>query len=137
MQKLDHPNIVGLVDSYHTPGKDKLIIVIEFCKCKLFIVLNLALDGDLQRQSDLWKSVGKPVPEEFLLKWLRQILLGVSYGHSLDIIHQDLKPENIFLVKDGDIKIGDFGVSKVLAKVHSQDVKASAGTFHFMSPEAI
>ena len=101
MQKLDHPNIVNLVDSYHTPGNDKLIIVSEFCKCKLSIALNFVLDGDLLRQSNFWKSLGKPVPEDFLLRCLRQILLGVSYAHSLDIFHQDLKPENIFLVKDG------------------------------------
>ena len=49
MQKLKHPNIINLVESYHTPGKDEMIIIMEFCPCKLFLSNNTCdLDGDLE-----------------------------------------------------------------------------------------
>ena len=47
---------------------------------------------------------------------LRQLLEGLSYIHQLGIVHRDLKPANIFIMNNGNVKIGDFGLSKDLSK---------------------
>ena len=55
------------------------------------------------------------MPENYIIGCLVQILKGLMFAHRVDVLHQDLKPENIFLMEDGSLKIADLGVSKVLA----------------------
>ena len=58
LQKLKHPNIVNCVDSFHTPGQEKCVIILEFCPCKfsLFSSFKCLIDGDLSGQSKFWKG---------------------------------------------------------------------------------
>ena len=59
LQKLKHPHIVNCVDSFHTPGQEQCVIILEFCPCKNFIHINLTLlvvDGDLSGQTKFWKQ---------------------------------------------------------------------------------
>ena len=72
--------------------------------------------GDLTSQINYWRDRGELMPEDFVLSILRQICEGLKIVHASGIIHLDLKPENIFLRKDGSIKIGDFGCSKIFHK---------------------
>ena len=76
------------------------------------------MDGQL----DVWKGKGEPVPEEAARSLLKQMLSGLKFAHLLGIFHADLKPANLFVMKDGLIKIGDFGVARVLASAsgHSE-----------------
>ena len=46
---------------------------------------------------------------------IRQLLEGLSFIHELGIVHRDLKPANIFVMSSGTVKIGDFGISKILS----------------------
>ena len=62
---------------------------------------------------------------------------GLEYAHSRDVFHQDIKPENILLKKDGSIKIGDLGISKVLVSADGQTQTQIAGTKYYKSPEAL
>ena len=59
----------------------------------------------------------RPLSETLILKFFIQICLGLLHLHEKKILHRDLKPQNIFLSRDNDIKIGDFG----LAKQYSDD----------------
>ena len=76
----------------------------------------------------------KFIEEEILLKFLKQLSQGINYLHLSKILHRDIKPHNLFLFEDDLVKIGDFGISKIL--VNTIDfAESSTGTPYFLSPE--
>ena len=66
---------------------------------------------------------------------IRQLLEGLFFIHSLGIVHRDLKPANIFIMNNGSVKIGDFGLSKDLSKESGLSRLYGAGTRFYMAPE--
>ena len=68
--------------------------------------------------------------------YLRQILAGVGYCHSLNICHRDLKPENILLTKTGQIKVADFGMA-ALHQGPGHKLETSCGSPHYAAPEVV
>ena len=76
--------------------------------------------------------MGTYFPKADYLKWIAQLLCGVHHIHSNNIIHRDIKSQNIFLKEGGSIVIGDFGLSK------KDDLAATyIGTPYYMSPEIV
>jgi serine/threonine protein kinase len=74
----------------------------------------------------------KDLTEETILDIFIQIVQAIQYIHSHNIVHRDMKPDNIFLMKDGTIKIGDFGVAR---NIEGSLMKiTSIGTLNCMSP---
>lgn len=71
-----------------------------------------------------------------ILDWISQIILGVQLMHSKRILHRDLKSQNLFLTKDGVLKIGDFGIAKELETIKKL-TETNVGTPYFMSPEVV
>lgn len=96
LAELDSPYVVGYLDSFIEDTK--INIIMEFCH-----------NGDLNTY--IKKQNNKLFTENFIWKIFIQICLGVQYLHSRNIIHRDLKSLNIFLNKDKDAKIGDFGAA--------------------------
>ncbi|XP_058456918.1 serine/threonine-protein kinase Nek8 [Malaya genurostris] len=117
--KLHHPNIIAYFGSF-TRG-DFLFIEMEYA------------DGGTLSQVLIEKSHGERLPERFILNMLEQITSAISYMHSQNILHRDLKTANVFLNKRGIVKIGDFGISKIMS-TRSQ-AQTVLGTPYYFSPE--
>lgn len=90
--------------------------------------------GDLEQFIKFHKDTQSFFPESSIRDWLAQLASALSHIHKLKIIHRDIKPSNIFITYDGRLKLGDFGVSKVLE--HTNDAAFTLiGTPLYMSPE--
>ncbi|XP_060541871.1 serine/threonine-protein kinase Nek11-like [Pantherophis guttatus] len=122
LSRLDHPAIVKFYTSFVEGGS--FCIITEYCEGQ-----------DLDFKIQEYKRSGKVFPESQIVKWFIQLLLGVNYLHERRILHRDLKAKNIFL-KNNLVKIGDFGVSRLL--MGSCDLATTfIGTPFYMSPEAL
>ncbi len=123
LKSMRHPYIV----TYHESFMDKS----NRCIC---IVMDYADGGDLYTKIAQQKKTGRGFDEEQILDWFLQICLALKHIHSKRILHRDLKTQNIFLTSKGDVKIGDFGIARVLQ--HTYDVAQTAiGTPYYLSPE--
>jgi len=119
LSSLHHPNIIGYKGSF-------------MMKNTLHIVMDYADNGDLFEQ--IQKAKGVHFKEEQILDWFVQICLALKHIHDRKILHRDIKCQNIFLMKSGMIKMGDFGIAKVLDHT-SQFSKTAIGTPYYLSPE--
>ena len=124
LKTMDHPNIVKIFEFYS--NKDSYSIIMEYCR-----------GGQLVSEI---KSYG-PFDEKYTAYVMYQIFSAINYCHSMNIIHRDLKPENILIVSKNksnnypNIKIGDFGMSKVVEKNAVQNLVV--GTIYYVAPEVI
>ena len=130
LEVLNHPNIVRFREVYKTK-KGKLCIVMDYCD-----------DGDMQGKiKTRFKTVDRQgkknyFTEDELLNWFTQIALAMKHCHDKKILHRDLKSQNMFCTKKGIVKLGDFGISRVLSNTRSK-AKTVVGTPYYLSPEII
>ena len=75
---------------------------------------------------------GLPLPE--VRHWLKGLVEGVAYLHDHGIVHRDLKPANLFM-EEGIVKIGDYGLAKLITPSQGTEHSESIGTCHYMAPE--
>uniref|UniRef100_A0A3Q3DCX7 calcium/calmodulin-dependent protein kinase n=1 Tax=Hippocampus comes TaxID=109280 RepID=A0A3Q3DCX7_HIPCM len=114
LKKLDHVNIVKLVEVLDDPSEDNLHMGMP--------VLEVPTDN--------------PLSEEQARLYFRDVILGIEYLHYQKIVHRDIKPSNLLLGDDGHVKIADFGVSN---QFEGKDalLSSTAGTPAFMAPETL
>eukprot|EP00743_Colponemidia_sp_Colp-15_P010894 GILK01012068.1.p1 GENE.GILK01012068.1~~GILK01012068.1.p1 ORF type:complete len:862 (+),score=168.21 GILK01012068.1:96-2681(+) len=98
------------------------------------IVMEYAEGGNLSEKIKQAKMEGRHFDDDTILSWFSQIVLGVMLMHSKNILHRDIKTQNIFLTKDNYVKLGDFGIAKSLSE-NTLFAKTACGTPYFMSPE--
>lgn len=119
LASFDHPYVIRYYDSF---VDDEL----------LHIVMEYASHGTLIDR--IKKQGGVPLPEENVWRWSLHIFVGLNHMHERKILHRDLKSANIFIAANGDAKIGDLGVSRMLA-THQQMAHTIVGTPYYLSPE--
>lgn len=119
LAQLKHPNIVSYQESFEENGN--LYIVMDYCEA-----------GDLYKKINSQRGI--QLPEEQVLDYFVQICLAIKHVHDRKILHRDLKSQNIFLTKSGIVKLGDFGIARVL---HStvELARTAIGTPYYLSPE--
>ena len=81
------------------------------CLC---IIMEFAEGGDLHMLLKEHRTLKKYIPEKEILKYGCELMQAIQYLHSNHIIHRDLKCLNVFLSRDQHVKLGDFGVSKIV-----------------------
>jgi NIMA (never in mitosis gene a)-related kinase len=125
LEQLDHPNIIKFREVYIEKSANKQI---------LHIVMDYADGGDLQQRIKTQK--GKYFSENSILDWFTQICLAIKHIHDRKILHRDIKSQNIFLTKNGLVKLGDFGIAKCL-NMTIDKAKTIVGTPYYLSPEIV
>ena len=113
-----HPNIIGYYGSFIEDGV-------------LNVVMEYADNGSLFQ---LIQKCRQPFSEEQVLSFFVQLLLALEHLHNKKILHRDLKTKNVFVTKKGQIKLGDFGLSKVLGS-QTSFAHSAVGTPYYLSPE--
>lgn len=121
--RLNHPNIVTVYGV--ETGRENCYYTMEFLEGR-------SLAREIQSRT------GRLTPEEFL-PILQQVCEGLSYAHSMRVVHRDVKPDNIFILADGRVKITDFGIAAVMDIEQTQMTLSGSllGTPAYVSPEQI
>ena len=115
--QLSHANIVSVYDVSTNP--DREYIVME-------LIDGITLKQYMERRGRMdWRES---------LHFITQIMRGLSHAHSRGIIHRDIKPQNIMVLRDGSVKMADFGIA-CLANQGQTLTQEALGSVHYISPE--
>jgi serine/threonine-protein kinase len=116
--KLNHPHIVEIYDVGEEDGRHYIVMeVVRGKTLKELIQQRGALD----------------IKEAIFI--MRQIISAVGHAHTHNIIHRDIKPQNILVKDDGSIKIADFGIAMAMDATQLTQVDSVMGSVHYMAPE--
>ena len=114
---LSHPNIVQVYDVSSSDTANYLVMeLINGISLKQYMEVKGVLN---------WKET---------LHFAMQIAKGLEHAHSRGIIHRDIKPHNVMVLKDGSVKVMDFGIARVMSKSNTL-TKEALGSVHYISPE--
>lgn len=114
---LSHPNIVSVYDV--STSNDADYIVME-------LIDGITLKQYMEKKGVLnWKET---------LHFAIQIAKALEHAHSRGIIHRDIKPHNVMVLKNGSVKVADFGIARVMSKSNTL-TKEALGSVHYISPE--
>jgi beta-lactam-binding protein with PASTA domain/tRNA A-37 threonylcarbamoyl transferase component Bud32 len=116
---LSHPNIVAVYDVSHSDQLD-------------YIVMEL-IDGITLKQ--YMQKKGEPLSWRESLHFITQIMKALGHAHSRGIIHRDIKPHNIMVLRDGSVKVADFGIARLASAAQNTLTQEALGSVHYISPE--
>ena len=116
---LSSPNIVAVYDVSHSTEIE-------------YIVMEL-VDGITLKQ--YMKRKG-PIPWREAVYFAKQIARALAHAHSKGVVHRDIKPQNMMLLRDGTLKVGDFGIAALENEI-SEEQGTAVGSIHYIAPEQI
>ena len=116
---LSHINIVSIYDVCHSDGLD-------------YIVMEL-IDGMTLKQ--YMQKRGTPLNWREALHFITQIVRALGHAHSRGIVHRDIKPHNIMVLRDGSVKVADFGIARLTCAAQATLTQEALGSVHYISPE--
>ena len=116
---LSHPNIVSVYDV--SKGDDLDYIVME-------LIYGITLKQYMQKKQGRlnWRES---------LYFITQIVRALGHAHSRGIIHRDIKPQNIMVLRDGSVKVADFGIARIMSAAQTTLTQEALGSVHYISPE--
>ena len=115
-----HPNIVRVLD-YGVEGEMP------------FLVMDYAPNGTLRRRI----RRGTCLSPQAILLYLKQIASALQYAHEQNVVHRDVKPENMLLGRNDEVLLSDFGIAVIAQTAHFQSTQEVIGTVAYMAPEQI
>lgn len=118
LKKVRHQNVIRLLEVFESPKH-------------LLMVMEYAGGGDLLQ----YVKKRRRLEEEEARRIFRQVVYGLAHCHCRSVLHRDIKLDNILLDNDGEIKICDFGVSRIIKK--NQKITEQCGTPAYIAPEII
>ena len=121
LSRLDHPNIVRYYETFD--DVKYMYIVMEYCN-----------GGELLDRLTFQER--KAFTEAEAARIMKKLFRAINHCHASGVIHRDIKPENIMYGRDGEVKLIDFGLSKIV-KSKNSSLKTMAGTPFYMAPEVI
>ncbi|MGA9715886.1 MAG: protein kinase, partial [Aeromicrobium sp.] len=118
--KLNHRNVVSVFDQ----GKDGDVayLVMEYVPGRTL--------RDIMRDE-------APMPPTRALAMVEQVLIALSAAHAAKIIHRDVKPENVLITPDGDVKVADFGLARAVSAATTATGGTLIGTVSYLAPEIV
>ncbi|XP_021735644.1 CBL-interacting serine/threonine-protein kinase 4-like [Chenopodium quinoa] len=127
MRRLNHPNILKIHE-------------VLASKSKIYLVMELAKGGDLFGK--LSRRADHRFPEPLARKYFHQLVSALHYCHQNGVAHRDVKPQNLLLDEEGNIKVSDFGLSAVAESAvavskEKMMLQTSCGTPAFAAPEIV
>jgi serine/threonine protein kinase len=122
LRAMHHPNIVGYYDAFLEGGS--FYIVTEFAT---------GTPCDLQKVLDARKRL----PEAEVRQILLQLASALGHAHARGIIHRDIKPANVFMMADGTVRLGDFGVGRTVGQMNELVQMTRCGTPAYMPPDLL
>ena len=117
----DHPNVVTIYDVGETETDPPLA----------FIVMELLSGGTVDDRI----KARQPIPHRLVLSWLEQAAAALDTAHAADIVHRDVKPANLLLDANGDLKVADFGIATLGTEARLTMTGQVIGTAAYFSPE--
>ncbi|CAD8053242.1 unnamed protein product [Paramecium sonneborni] len=120
--KMKHPNIINVYECFR--DENQTIIIMDYCQ-----------KGDLWNmiQYRILEGKNRGYTQKVVEQWLVQLIMGLAFIHENNVIHRDLKSSNILIKDDGQLKIADFGVAKILKEDNM--AKTITGSPFYLSPE--
>jgi WD40 repeat protein len=120
LASLKHPHIVRVYD-FGIDGQTP------------YLVMDYAAHGTLRTRH----SRGSRLPLPTVVEYVSQIAEALQYAHDRNVVHRDVKPENILLDENNKVKLSDFGIALIVHSSRQQSMQSVIGTIAYMSPEQI